>query len=182
MAYKAYPLTEKLHTEAYDAILPSRPQLSQAGRTVLITGGSSGIGYSVAKSFAVAQAKTIIITGRDQEKLDASVKALEEESKSNVSKTTFQGRVCQIADPQSIDLVWDGLRNDGIHVDVLVLNAVKIGAGGMREQGWKEIWKQYEVNVRSLHHFSDRFDKQASPEKTQVGFGLKPRVKTCVVK
>jgi uncharacterized oxidoreductase len=42
-----------------------------SGRTVLITGGSSGIGLGLAKRFR-ALGNTVIITGRSQDKLDAA--------------------------------------------------------------------------------------------------------------
>jgi uncharacterized oxidoreductase len=39
------------------------------GRTILITGGTSGIGFELARKL-IAQRNTVIITGRDQQKLD----------------------------------------------------------------------------------------------------------------
>lgn len=45
------------------------------GRCALITGGTSGIGFSIAKSFIGAGA-TVVITGRDKEKIESSVKKL----------------------------------------------------------------------------------------------------------
>ena len=43
------------------------------GKTILITGGASGIGLEAAKQF-LAYGATVIITGRNQEKLDAAKK------------------------------------------------------------------------------------------------------------
>jgi len=45
------------------------------GKTALITGGNSGIGLATAKLF-VAEGARVVITGRDQVKLDAAVKEL----------------------------------------------------------------------------------------------------------
>lgn len=45
------------------------------GRTVLITGGSSGIGQEMAKQL-LQRGNTVIVTGRDRERLDAASRAL----------------------------------------------------------------------------------------------------------
>lgn len=48
-------------------------KLSQ--RTILITGGTSGIGLELARQF-LARGNTVIVTGRDQKKLDATKREL----------------------------------------------------------------------------------------------------------
>jgi uncharacterized oxidoreductase len=44
-------------------------------RTVLITGGTSGIGLELAKQL-IRRGNAVIVTGRDQEKLDAAKREL----------------------------------------------------------------------------------------------------------
>ncbi len=44
-------------------------------KTILITGGTSGIGYEIAKQL-LQRGNTVIVTGRDQEKLDATKRSL----------------------------------------------------------------------------------------------------------
>ncbi|RDW92836.1 uncharacterized protein DSM5745_00158 [Aspergillus mulundensis] len=62
-------LTKTWHNDTYAAISPTRPELSAAGKTVIITGGGSGIGRATAHSFARAGAKRIILLGRTESKL-----------------------------------------------------------------------------------------------------------------
>ncbi|KAM0547576.1 hypothetical protein ACHAPJ_010320 [Fusarium lateritium] len=181
--YKPIPLTERLHTRVYEAIRPSQTSLCQAGRTVLITGGSDGIGFAIAKNFGLAKADKVIITGRAREKLDAAVDKLVHEhgaSHDYCTTTTYEGRLCHLSDPSSINSLFDELAADGVHVDVLVLNAALNVAGTLSEQGWEKTWEQFVVNARSLHQFHDRLRQQdtqqerrkladeSNPQQTQI--------------
>jgi hypothetical protein len=46
---KAGAFTSKTHRDIYPAIDPTRPELSQAGKVVVITGASRGLGRLVRK-------------------------------------------------------------------------------------------------------------------------------------
>lgn len=48
--------TKTYHNKPYDLISPSRPELSASGKNVVITGGGTGVGKSIALSFAQAGA------------------------------------------------------------------------------------------------------------------------------
>lgn len=52
-------------------------QVDLSGKTVLITGGGSGIGYGIAKAFAKTGAN-LVLTGRTLSKLEKAKKELEE--------------------------------------------------------------------------------------------------------
>lgn len=60
-------------------VTPQIVELNQEGllkdRTALVTGGTSGIGYEIARSFLKAGA-TVVITGRSQERVDNVIKKL----------------------------------------------------------------------------------------------------------
>lgn len=68
-----------VHNKPYAAIDPSQPSLSAAGKTVLITGGATGIGFSIARSFAAAGASTIVLLARRAPTLDAASGAIKKE-------------------------------------------------------------------------------------------------------
>ncbi|KAF5725054.1 peroxisomal short-chain alcohol dehydrogenase [Fusarium mundagurra] len=158
LVYKPVPLTNTLHSTVYGAIDPSQPSLSQAGRTVLITGGSAGIGYAIAENFALAGADKVIITGRTRPKLDEAISRLAQDH-SNCD-TKFEGVVCQMSDSSSIDQMFDSFGANGIHVDVLVLNAAFNVNGTLSDQGWEKTWEQFIVNTRALHQLCERLHKQ----------------------
>ena len=111
-------VTRTLHRKNYDAISASSPAQSQAGRTVLITGSSGGIGLAVARAYITAGAKTVVITSRTQEKALRTALELQTSSQGRSQVVGFQ---LELNDEKSVGAVWDGLRDTGVRVDVLVL-------------------------------------------------------------
>jgi hypothetical protein len=61
--------TSTWHSNTYPSLAPSRPELSAKGKTVLITGGGTGIGAETARYFAQAGATRIAILGRREQPL-----------------------------------------------------------------------------------------------------------------
>ncbi|KAJ4270351.1 hypothetical protein NW762_002030 [Fusarium torreyae] len=162
VGYRRFPITNKTYKAVYSAISPTKPSLSQAGRTVLITGATRGIGFEIARAFGRASAKKIIIVGREDQKVKTAAEKLAQEFAGASPCTIFEGRSCQIADPVSVDRLWDQLATEGDHVDVLVLNAAMTGQfGKLTTLGWEKVWQAVEVNVRSSHQFCDRLEQQA---------------------
>jgi NADPH:quinone reductase-like Zn-dependent oxidoreductase len=51
--------TSTIHSKPYPAISPIKPALNQSGKTVLITGGGTGIGRAIAHNFVLASAATV---------------------------------------------------------------------------------------------------------------------------
>ncbi|KKP05480.1 hypothetical protein THAR02_02440 [Trichoderma harzianum] len=146
--YRVISITEKTHKTSYPVISPSRPALSQAGRTVLITGGSGGIGYGIALAFAAAGAARVIIVGRDEAKQQAAAASLAAEAGPG-SHTKFEGRAASPGSPENIDSLWDALASEGVLVDVLVLNAAVTDNSLERSlwaRGWESTWEQFIVH------------------------------------
>lgn len=86
------------------------------GKTVLITGGSSGIGLATAKKLAPTGARLLIV-GRDGEKLERATREIE----------ALGGQIgtyaCDIAEPEACDRLIARLRAEHGHIDVLINNA-----------------------------------------------------------
>ena len=61
--------TTTWHTTTYPSISPTRPELSAKGKTVVVTGGGTGIGAATALSFAAAGASRIALLGRREQPL-----------------------------------------------------------------------------------------------------------------
>jgi len=164
--------TTTIHNKPYPAISPAKPALSQAGRTVLITGGGTGIGKAIAHNFVLASAATVIIIGRRVSKLQESTGELEAAAKQAGKTVNIIAKGCDVTDDEGVKRLWDGLGKEGVHVDVLVLNsAVDTPSQTLFELGTAEVWAMFEANVKGPLHFAERFHKQRSegPAKTKVG-------------
>lgn len=84
-----------------------------AGKTVLVTGGNSGIGLATAKHF-VAEGATVFVTGRRQEQLDRAVAGMGE------AATGVQGDITSQAD---LDRLFALIELQAGHLDVVIANA-----------------------------------------------------------
>ncbi|KAK4149661.1 hypothetical protein C8A00DRAFT_46764 [Chaetomidium leptoderma] len=158
------PDIKTFHKQPYPGISPSRPELSQAGKTVLVLGGSISIGFAIAKAFVQASASHVIVTGRRQAVLDNAVAQLKSEAKG--SATAVTGIVSDMADLEGSEKLWDSFKHDGLVIDVLVLNGVAAGeAKPILEAGLEKIWKVFETNVRALLDHTERFYKQEASSK-----------------
>lgn len=85
-------IVKTYHKSPYGAISPLRPELSQEGRTVLITGASAEIGLSIARAYAEASAATIILTGRRKDTVQNAAAKLS----SDFKHTKFVARVWSV--------------------------------------------------------------------------------------
>lgn len=91
-------------------------------KVVVVTGGTSGIGFATAKAFA-AQGASVFITGRRQETLDAALKQIEGRV------TGVRGDMSSLAD---IDRLYDAVQQQRAQIDVVFANA---GGGEMAPLG-----------------------------------------------
>lgn len=155
--------TKVHHQEPYPAISTSRPELSQAGKAVLITGGGTGVGFSIAKAFIEANASVMIILGRRPQILDAArleLEAFATKQKKDTKVITFS---CDVGDVREVDSAWKKLADEGIDVDVFVANAVKFtDFKPLLELGVDEVWSQMETNVKSPLYLAEKFMKQGN--------------------
>ncbi|KAI1211051.1 NAD(P)-binding protein [Annulohypoxylon truncatum] len=166
-------ITKTSHRTTYPTISPLRPELSQAGKTVLITGGSAGIGYAIACAFVQARAAKLIIVGRRPGPVSKAVSSLTALSNSTFatqtreagvgygSPTAVVGLECDVGSPVDAAALWARLAGEGTVVDVLVLNAAAIPPVKPLLDMGAELWATYyDVNVRAQLDFAGRFYRQ----------------------
>ncbi|CAG7564365.1 unnamed protein product [Fusarium equiseti] len=164
-------LISKIHREPYEAISPSRPELSQAGNTVLVAGASTGIGFSIAKSFAAASADRVIITGRRQDALDMAAAGIS----GKYPKVKVVPIVNDFADEAATQKLWEKLAQDGIFVDVLVLSAASMWLPNtLLGLGFETFKEGLTVNVAAPYLWTSLFYKQreSNPSRKLVLLNL----------
>ncbi|KNG49299.1 short-chain dehydrogenase reductase sdr protein [Stemphylium lycopersici] len=103
-------LTKTIHHTVYPAISPSNPLNSAKGKTVVISGGASGIGYSIAQSFAAAGAATVVIIARRQEALDEASTKLRAEIASAGRPTDIWTYLVDITKEAAVNDAFEDIR------------------------------------------------------------------------
>jgi short-subunit dehydrogenase len=86
-------------------------------KTALITGGTSGIGFELAKLFA-KDGYNLFIVARSAKELDETKSNLENEYKVNVHTIAHD-----LFDPKNAYAIYNDLKNKNVRIDVLVNNA-----------------------------------------------------------
>ena len=86
--------------------------MNLSGNTVLITGGSSGIGLEIAKQFLKRDNK-VIITGRNEQKLQKAQEQLE-------GLTAIQN---DVSNPDDIEKLYQQVVKDFPDLNILINNA-----------------------------------------------------------
>lgn len=135
-------------------LLPNTEWLK--GRCALITGGTSGIGYSISEAYLKAGA-AVIITGRDQERIDSAVRKLKKHSElvfgyvlDNTNIISFNGVFNQILMK---------IKKAGIpQIDILVNNA-GVNYKGMPNAIEEEYDKVLDTNLKGVFFLSQMFGK-----------------------
>lgn len=118
-----------------------------SGRTVVVTGGSSGIGLATAKAFA-ARGADVAILARDQERLDAARLAVEAARRDGAQRVVAVS--LDVCDRPAVRAVMATLEADLGVPDVLV-NAAGIFLPGYFEEIPDEWFEQHlDIDVRGL--------------------------------
>jgi NAD(P)-dependent dehydrogenase (short-subunit alcohol dehydrogenase family) len=114
-------------------------------QVAVITGGSKGIGYAIARALAT-EGCNLVITGR-------SAKVLEKTAAEIVSKanSTVMPITCDVRDPQSVDALFKSVGERFGRIDVLVNNAGISQPATPLEQTTLEMWRsQIDTNLTGL--------------------------------
>lgn len=110
------------------------------GKVAVITGGSSGIGFAIARRF-VEEGASVYITGRRQTELDKAAKRIGR----NIA--AVQG---DIQKREDLDRLYAKVREEKGKIDVLVANSGFIDPQALTEATEANFDKTFGINVRGL--------------------------------
>ena len=135
-------------------------------KTILITGGTSGIGLELAEQL-LQRGNTVIVTGRDQEKLDAATQAL----------PGIHAFKSDVSDPGAIAALHDSVLAQFPTLDTLINNA-----GIMRkldlnhDRALEDVTREIEINlsgpVRMVQQFLPHLKTRKAALIVNVSSGL----------
>lgn len=108
------------------------------GKTVLVTGGTSGIGLAAVRRF-VEEGAHVVVTGRRKEALDAVVSDL-----GAAAVTGVQGDVSDLAD---LDRVVAAVRDRGAGLDAVFANAGGGEFAALEDVTWEHYAATFNTNV-----------------------------------
>ncbi len=117
----------------------------------LITGGSSGLGYELARKLAEA-GKNIIIVGRNRERLDRTVEELRKE----YGEVEVRGGQLDISNLSQVDSFFLSLREENIQIEHLYNNAGKGYFGSVEKLTEADISSVLGSNLTGLINMTSR--------------------------
>jgi uncharacterized protein len=127
-----------------DAISAAREVVAQLKPAVVITGGSRGIGFALARRFVEGGHETVIVA-RSAAGLEEA--AAEIKQATGVDVTTV---LCDVSEPNAIDVITAALNRAGLYLDVLVNNAGTGLAGPFLSHSQVELSRLITLNIETV--------------------------------
>ena len=113
-------------------------------KTAIITGGGSGIGESIAQTFANQDAKVYII----DQNLSAANKIAEKINKKGLSAKAYK---CDVSNNKNVNKVINEISKTST-VDILINNAGIAHVGNIEVCEEKDLDRLYEVNIKGVYN------------------------------
>ncbi|PVH98670.1 putative short-chain dehydrogenase, partial [Periconia macrospinosa] len=155
------------HNSPYPSISPTRPSFSTTSKTIVITGGGSGIGAGIAQAFALAGSTKIAIISRTESKLLNTKHTIE----TKFPQAQILAVPADITNPQQINSAFAQIYDTFGPIHVLVANSASmpppsaIASPTFDAHGW---WDAFGTNVLGALNTVTAFAKYAAHEGAQV--------------
>lgn len=123
------------------------------GRNAIVTGGTSGIGLAIAKSFILSGA-SVIITGRSEERIRQAVDSVKRSSPEHEGQ--IFGVVLDNSDVASFEAVFEKIKErlGERKIDILVNNAGVLSGGRFSEVSENDFDSVIDTNLKGVYFLS----------------------------
>ncbi|KAL3421386.1 short chain dehydrogenase reductase [Phlyctema vagabunda] len=147
-ANSGYNFTNQLHNDIYAAINPTKSELSQPSKVVLITGAGRGIGRSIALRYAESGVACLILCARTMSQLEATEKDIEAINP-DVRVRVF---AIDVTDEQNVVSLAQTVREEEGRLDILVNNAGNSPPWApIAETRVESYWQTFELNLKGIY-------------------------------
>lgn len=156
--------TATWHSNTYQSLSPTRPELSAKGKSILITGGGTGIGAETARYFAEAGASRIALLGRREQPL-VDTKASINQKFPNVEVYIAP---TDITNKEQVDVAFKTFLGDS-KLHVLVSNAAIVGPkDGVSDVENDAFLEGIHLNLKGSLFVARAFLRYAAPDAVAI--------------
>jgi len=151
------------HHSTYPSLNPKRPEISPAGKTIVITGAGQGIGREITRQYGLAGAKDIHIISRTKAKLEETKAVLNKEA----PNVNVHVHPVDVTDETAMAAVAKEVGS----WDVVVANAGYFSKKSETSvDNLEEWWKSWEINVKGGFVTAKVFLPTRKPGAALIGF------------
>ncbi|KAK2753230.1 hypothetical protein FQN54_007921 [Arachnomyces sp. PD_36] len=160
-----FQFTKSLRRDVYPSIDPKNAALRATGKTILITGASGGLGGEIARAWAQAGAKGVVLLGRNKEKLQEPADAVKSLSNGATQALAISA---DISKESEVEAAFKAAADAFGKVDVVAHAAGSMGGGTVGELDPTTWFNDYEVNVKGTYILAHYFIKAFGGEGTFI--------------
>ncbi|GKZ32056.1 hypothetical protein AbraIFM66950_001165 [Aspergillus brasiliensis] len=145
---RAGSITQKYYRDVYPTIDPSRPELSQKDKVIIVTGAGKGIGRAIARAHAQAGVKGLVLVTQSAQSGEETKAILQAEFPS----VEVLALPTDITDEKAIAQTFETIKNHFGTAHTLINNAgVFASTAPIAQSDSSNWWKDFEVNVRGTY-------------------------------
>ncbi|KAH7370582.1 putative oxidoreductase ucpA, partial [Rhexocercosporidium sp. MPI-PUGE-AT-0058] len=142
---KKQQFVKTVYRDVYPAIDPTAPSNSQAGKVIVITGASRGLGrLAFVKSFAKASPKAIVLVARTL----APLEEVRDEIHAINKDIEVLAVPTDLLSAESVTSLWAKVKERFGHADVLINNAGSLNGGTVADTEVDKWWNDFVINAR----------------------------------
>ncbi|KIV82202.1 hypothetical protein PV11_04329 [Exophiala sideris] len=146
--HTGYNFTRTLHNDIYPQIDPTKSDLSQPGKVVLITGSGRGLGRSTALRYAEAGVAAIVLCARTASQVDETHSQIKQVN----PKVRLHTFAVDVTNEQQVLAMADTIRKEEGRLDVLINNAGTTDKWEPITKGDTEAWlKCWHLHIKGTY-------------------------------